>query len=138
MFGNMRLKCCLLTIVLLCAGCGASLNVENGIDPNIVLKFDNEFELMETVEKGWLIGLTMRSPKKSGYSIIGASFDPDILKLVRFYDYEEDGERRKAYVLEGVRDGLSDVLVKMKSETTGTVEIYKRAQIKVGERDGFF
>lgn len=138
MFENTCLKFAILMIVLSCSACGASYGVGGDVEPNIVLDFDNEFELVETVEQGELIALTMRSPEKSGHVIIGASFDPEILMLVRFHDYEEDGVRRKAYIMEAVKDGLSDVVIKMRSESTGLVEVYKRAQIKVGERPGLF
>lgn len=138
MFGNKCLIFIILMIILFSAGCGASLDVADGIEPNIILDFDNEYELAETIEKDWLVGLTMRSPEKSGHVIIGASFDPDILKLVHFYDYEEDGVRRKAYILKAVADGLSDVVIKMKELKSGDIMVYKRAQINVGESPGFF
>lgn len=137
MFGNSCLNAAILTIVLFCAGCGASYSMQDGVEPNIILNFDDGFEMSETIEKDEYVALTMRSPEKKGHMIIGASFDPDILSLVRFHDYEEDGEERKAYLFRAVQNGLTDVVVKMRSEATGITEVYKRARIKVGERSGF-
>lgn len=138
MFGNKCLNFFILTIVLFAAGCGASLDVADDLEPNVVLDFDKDYELTETIEEGWLVALSMRSPEKKGHTVIGASFDPDILELVRFYDYQEDGVRRKAYILKAIKDGLSDVAIKMREDKTGTISVYKRAQINVGEIPGFF
>lgn len=106
--------------------------------PNETLSLDGEFEFSEVIEKGEIIALDMRVPVKSGYKIIGTSFDPGILSLVHFLTYDDDGEPRVQYMFKALADGTTDVLVKMQPVAGGDTEIYKRTTINVGEDDSLF
>lgn len=138
MFKKFTTTALLLTIILSVSGCGASLGVQSGVEPTETLDLDGEFEFSVALEKGDVLGLDMRRPVKSGYRIVGASFDPSLFRLEHYLEYGDDGEARAQYVFTLLADCASDVLIKMEPVGGGNTEIYKRVTIFVGEDDGLF
>lgn len=138
MFGKFVIYACAAMVVLVLAGCGASLGVESGVEPTETLVLDDDFELAMTVQKGDIVGLDMRVPSKAGYRIVGASFDPALFRLEHFLEYVDDGERRAQYMFKALANGSTDVLVKMEPKDGGAMEIYKRITINVGKDDSLF
>lgn len=138
MFGKFGLNVCLAIIVLFTLGCGASFSNDGGIEPTDTLNLDDEFELSVKIEKEDILGVDMREPFKSGYKLIGASFDPEILSMVHFLRYDDDGEPRVQYMFQPHADGTTDVLFKMEPISGGDVEVYKRVTVNVGNDDSLF
>lgn len=138
MFGKISLCVVVLSFVLLAAGCGASLGVESDIEPTKTLVLDDEFESTVSLERGDVLGLDMRLPGKSGYKVVGASFDPSLFRLDHFLEYKADGESRAQYLFALLADGASDILIKMQPLAGGDVEIFKRVSVTIGEDDGLF
>ncbi|WP_319467462.1 hypothetical protein [uncultured Pseudodesulfovibrio sp.] len=131
MFGKAVLNICFATVVLLMAGCGVFSSVSGELEPSETLNLDEQFEFSEVLENRENIALDMRVPIKSGYEIVGASFDPDMLRLDNFFEYDDDGQRRVKYIYTAIAIGSSDVLVKMQPVGGGNIEIYKRVTISV-------
>lgn len=138
MFGKFLANTCLMMFVLLAVGCGASLNGEGGVEPTDTLFLDDDFEFSATIEKGEVLAIDMREPIQSGFTIIGASFDPEVLSLVNYLKYKDDGKLRAQYMFQALVDGTTDVLVKMEPVGGGDVNMYKRVTINVGESDSLF
>jgi len=138
MFGKFGLNMCLAIIVLFALGCGASFSNEGGIEPTETLDLDNEFEVSVKIEKEDVLGVDLREPFKSGYKLIGASFDPEILSMVHFLQYVDDGEQRVQYMFQPHADGTTDILFKMEPISGGDVEVYKRVTVNVGNKGSLF
>ena len=132
MFCRISFAASVLIIILFFAGCGASVGVDSGIEPTETLDLDGEFESSMSLEKGDVIGLDMRLPVKSGYRIVGAAFDPSLLRLEHYLEYDDDGEARAEYLFSLLADGASDILIKMQPMAGGDVEIYKRVSVIIG------
>lgn len=135
MFGIRLSNACLMTLVLFVAGCGVFFSddagVEGTIDPTVMLMLDDDFELSEGVEVGDVLGLDMAVPVKGGYVMDGASFDPAMLRLEHYLEYDREGEPRAQYMFTALAAGTTDVLVKMRPMSGGDGEIYKRVTVNV-------
>ena len=128
----------ILTFVLFLSGCSV-LSSENGVtSPSQFVQLNEVFEAKTSISKGETVALDLRTPKKSGYRLVGASFDPEMLTLVNYLLYEDDERERVQYVFEALADGVSDVLIKMEPVEGGPTEIFKQVTIHVGEDDSFF
>lgn len=138
MFGKFIVNTCLMTVILLSMGCGVFSSVESGVEPTEVLILDGGYEFAETIEKGEILALDMREPVKSGYEIIGASFDPAVLNLVQFLNIQSEKGPRVQYMFKAMADGMTDVLIKMKPTSGGDAEVYKRISVNVGNDDRLF
>jgi hypothetical protein len=130
MFGKCLLNTCLAALVLLMAGCGVFSGAKDGLAPTELLVLDSDFELSATIAKGDVLGLDMPIPVKSGHEIVGASFDPAVLRLEQYIEYIEDG-RRARYLFTARESGTVDILIKMEPAGGGPVEIYKRVTVNV-------
>ena len=126
-----------MMFILFMWGCGASFDADGGVEPTETLVVDGGFEFAETIEKGEILALDMRVPVKSGYVVVGASFDPEVLRLEHFLTYD-DGEPRARYLFMALANGTSDILVKMQPVGGGQVELYKRVTVNVGDNDTLF
>lgn len=133
MFEKKDLNSCLLIFILFMGGCGVFSSDLAGLEPNETLTLDDEFEMAATIGKEEIIALDMREPVKSGYEIIGTSFDPEVLELVHYLRYDDDGERRVVYMFKAGNDGGTDVLIKMKPSAGGRTEVYKRVTVNIGD-----
>lgn len=124
-------------VVLLLAGCGVFYGEGGGVDgtvePDEVIFLDDDFELTESVSKGDTLGIDMPVPVKNGKIIVGASFDPALLRLDHFLEYAEDGQPRVQYLFLTMEVGATDVLVKMQPGAGGDTEIYKRITVSIEE-----
>jgi hypothetical protein len=124
-------------VVLLILGCGASYDASTGLEPTKVLDLNEGFDFSVTVEKGEVLALDLRAPAAEGYRLVGASFDPAVLRLARYVERGEGG-RQARYLFTAKENGLTDVLIKMQSGEGGNVEIFKRISVNVGSRRGLF
>ncbi|QJB58082.1 hypothetical protein [Pseudodesulfovibrio sp. zrk46] len=138
MFGRILVNMCLATILLFTLGCGAFSSSESGMEPTKTVELEENFELSVKIEKEGLLGVEMPDPVKSGYKLTGASFDPKILGLVNYLEFDNDGQRWVQYMFKPVDDGTSDILFKMAPISGGDAEIYKRLTVNVGKDDTFF
>ena len=138
MFNKIRFFLLFLLFVLLLSGCGATLSGDSGIEPTEILDLDDEAEAKITIDKTEVVALDMRVPKKSGYKLVGASFDPEILQMVHYLEYDDDGQPRTQYMFQAVAKGSTTVLVKMQPEGGGDVEVYKQITVNVGQNNGLF
>jgi len=138
MFGIFSKFVCFAIVILFFVGCGVSSVEDGGFDPTETLVLDGQYESSVTLEVGETFALDMLIPLEKGYRIVGASFDPDMLGLEHYLEYNDEGARRAVYMFTTLVKGMSDVLVKMKPLSGGGVDIYKQVSVKVGGDDGFF
>ncbi len=138
MFNKIKKFVVFTVFILFLTGCGASLSGDVGIEPTEILELDGEFQGETSIGKDEVVALDMRIPKKSGYKLVGASFNPEIMRMVHYLVYEDDGQPRAQYMFQAVADGTTTVLIKMQPEVGGDVEIYKQITINIGKGDGFF
>ncbi|WP_155932586.1 hypothetical protein [Pseudodesulfovibrio alkaliphilus] len=82
-----------------------------------------------------MLALDLPKPLRSGHTLVGASFDPTVLRLERYL--ERDGGSAR-YLFTGMENGMTDVLIKMQPREGGDVVVYKRVSITVGGRSGLF
>jgi hypothetical protein len=138
MFGLFNKIGFFVVFILLLFGCGVPFSEDAGFDPTEILVLDDKYDSSVSLEKGEIFALDMRIPLDKGYEVIGASFDPVMLRLEHYLKYDEEGTERVVYMFSALMKGITDVLVKMKSISGGEVEIYKRVSVKVGGDDNFF
>jgi hypothetical protein len=137
MFGKYFFCACLAVVVLVFSGCGASSSVNGGFDPAQTLDLDGGYEFTVSIEKGEVLALDMPVPSKGKYIIVGASFDPAILRLERYLEYGA-AQRRARYLFTAQENGSTDVLVKMQPKGGGNVDVYKRVTVGVGSSSTLF
>ena len=138
MFGRFWVNACLTIFILFALGCGASFSGEGGVEPTEILDMDGEFELSVKIEKGDILGVVMKEPLKSGYKLIGASFDPAVINLIHFLPFDDAGLRRVQYMFQPEADGTTDILFKMEPIAGGDIEVFKRVTVNVGTDDSIF
>lgn len=138
MFVSFGKKCCFLIFVLFLHGCFASSDVNGGFDPGETLWLDDDFSEALSIEKDETFALDVRVPEKKGYRLVGASFDPTMLRLEHYLTYDDDGEPRARYIFTALGNGTSDVLVKMEPVSGGDPEVYRMVSVNVSEDDGLF
>jgi hypothetical protein len=124
-------------VVLLVLGCGASYDASTGLEPTKILDLNDGFDFSVTIEKGEVLALDLRAPAAEGYRLEGASFDPAVLRLERYVERGEGG-RQARYLFTAMENGLTDVLIKMRSAEGRRTEIFKRVSVNVGSRSGLF
>jgi len=122
-------------IVLLIAGCGASYDASTGLSPVRILDLSDGFDFAATIERGEVLALDLNQPVRSGHTLVGASFDPAVLRLERYL--ERDGASAR-YLFTGMENGLTDVLIKMEPREGGEAVVYKRISVTVGGRSTLF
>ncbi|WP_319543632.1 hypothetical protein [uncultured Pseudodesulfovibrio sp.] len=120
------------------AGCFGSSSLETGLSPAEHIEIDDDYSTEVTLERGDVLAVDMLNPLGKGYRISGASFDPSMLRMERFFEYTEDGESRARYLFTALMDGSSDILIKMKPLQGGTEEVYRQVTVGTGENDGLF
>lgn len=124
--------------ILFLAGCAVFSDDSAGVEVSRLIELDDGFAFKKRVKKNTLLGVDMPQPSQSGHRIIGAAFDPDLLALVNFQEYQENGERRVRYVFEAMSDGSTDVLFKMEPVAGGSTEMYKQLTVTIGKNDTLF
>ncbi|CCH47277.1 hypothetical protein [Pseudodesulfovibrio piezophilus] len=138
MFGRWVLNTFLTIFILFFVGCGVFYSDEDGVDSMKTLFLDDGFEFVVNIEKGESHAVDMPEPKTAGYVIVGASFDPHLLKLIHYTKYEKQDETRVQYAFKALADGSSDILVKMVPVKGGDSVLYKRISINVGDKRSVF
>lgn len=138
MFGIFRKFILSAMVILFVAGCGASSALDGGFDPTDTLMLDGDYESNISIEKGDTLALDVLIPLAKGYKIVGASFDPSMLRLEHYLEYDDDGATRARYMFTALMDGASDILIKMEPLSGGDVDIYKQISVKIGGDSGLF
>lgn len=138
MFKNISKFAFCAFFLLLFAGCAGSSSVDGGLNPTETIVLDEDFSAAIAVEKGDVFALDMQSPQTKGYRISGAFFDPDMLRMERFLEYDDDGQARARYLFTAVAEGATDVLIRMTPEGGGDAVIYRQVTVTVGKGKGWF
>lgn len=124
--------------VLAVAGCSGSSSVDSGLEPVETLVLDDEYATSLNVEEHDVFALDVIRPVAKGYRISGAFFDPAILRMDRYLEYDDGGEPRARYLFTGLTGGACDVLVRMAPEAGGDMEVYRQVTVTVGPPKGWF
>jgi hypothetical protein len=74
---------------------------------------------------------------RNGHTLTGAAFDPGVLRLDHYLEYDEGG-RRARYMFTTLENGLTDVLIKMEPAGGGDAQVYKRVSVNVGSGTSLF
>lgn len=138
MFGIFGRSIVGVCFILVLAACSASSSVDGGFEPAETVFLDGEYEYTTSVEQGEVVALDVLIPSQKGYKVVGASFDPDMLRLDHYLEYDDDGTRRARYIFTPIAEGTNDVLVKMTPLSGGDIEIYKQVTIHVVKDEGLF
>ncbi|BCS87573.1 hypothetical protein [Pseudodesulfovibrio sediminis] len=127
-----------LFFILSICGCSGSSSVDGGLNVSEILTLDNEYESEISTETDQMFALDMNNPLAKGHKLTGASFDPSLLRMERFIEYEDDGMRAR-YLFTALMDGKCEVLIKMQAISGGEEEVFKRVSVTIGgEDDGWF
>lgn len=124
----------LSVIILIVAGCFGGYSGDAGLDVSDVVPLDDEIQVEITVENGDVFGLDMPDPSAKGHAVTGASFDPALLRVERYLEYDDDGEPRLRYLFTAIGDGTTQVVIKMRT-SGGMSGIYRTAKVVIGEEE---
>ncbi len=124
--------------VLALSGCSGSSSVDGGLEPVETLVLDGEYASALNVEENEVFALDVIRPLAKGYRISGAFFDPSILRMERYLEYDDDGESRARYLFTGLTGGACDVLVRMVPVGGGEMVVYRQVTVSVGPPKGWF
>jgi len=138
MFCLFRKNVVLLVFILLLGACGASSSINGEFDPSETLFLDDSYEYNSSVDIADVIALDVPVPASKGYVLIGASFDPAMLRLDHYLEYEDDGTTRVRYIFTTLAVGSSDILIKMEKTSGGEPEVYKQVRVAVARNEGLF
>lgn len=126
----------LLMFILTSPGCFGGYSDNAGLEVSDVVFLDDDYEAEIAVEKGEVFGLDMPYPADGAYRVTGAFFDPELFRMERYLEYEEDGEPRVRYLFTAVADGAGDVNVKMRPASGGQEDVYRTVRVLVGGGSG--
>lgn len=135
MFGKNRI---FLIFILLIWGCSASSGVNGGFEPDETLYLDEEFSTSFSIGKGEVFALDVVVPTEKGVKLVGASFDPVMMRLDHYLEYAEDGVSRVRYIFTALAVGVSDILIKMEPDSGGDPQVYRMVSANVEDDEGFF
>jgi len=138
LFKRMYFFAFLLIFILALSACAGSSSVNGGLSPVETIVLDDEYSAALSVGKNEVFALDVLSPAAKGYRITGAAFDPVMLRMERFLEYDDDGEPRARYLFTAMQEGVSDVLVRMVSVDGGDVITYRQATVTIGSGGGWF
>jgi hypothetical protein len=108
MFGIFRNFVLATMVILVFVGCGVSSSVNGGFEPVEILVLDDDYESTISLNKGEIFALDILIPFAKGYRVIGASFDPSMLRLEHYLEYDDDGSIRTRYMFLTLAEGVSD------------------------------
>ena len=126
----------LAIFILTSPGCFGGYSDDVGLEVSDVVFLNDDYEAEIAVEKGEAFGVDVPYPADGAYTISGASFDPELFRMERYLEYEEDGEPRIRYLFTAVADGAGDVNVKMRPVSGGSEDIYRTVRVTVGGGSG--
>ncbi|WP_129586462.1 hypothetical protein [Pseudodesulfovibrio hydrargyri] len=107
------------------------------MSPVETIVLDDEYNAALSVDKDQVFALDMLRPAAKGYRITGAAFDPAMLRMERYLEYD-DGEPRARYLFTALQEGVSDVLIRMVPVAGGDVTTYRQVTVTVGSGGGWF
>ncbi|MGE4421153.1 MAG: hypothetical protein AB7D39_02545 [Pseudodesulfovibrio sp.] len=90
------------------------------------------------MEKNQVFAMDVLRPTAKGYYITGAAFDPEMLRMERYLEYDDDGEPRARYLFTALQEGSTDVLVRMTPVAGGDVVTYRQVTVTIGSGGGLF
>ncbi|WP_319585186.1 hypothetical protein [uncultured Pseudodesulfovibrio sp.] len=90
------------------------------------------------MNKNDVFALDVASPVGKGFKITGAAFDPEMLRMERFLEYDDDGEPRARYLFTAQEEGVTDVLVRMVPVAGGDATTYRQVSVTIGAGGGWF
>jgi hypothetical protein len=98
-----------------------------GGSDDTLLRLDGEQLHEVRLPRGAALTLDMRDPGQSGYVFAGATFDPDLVRLLGI-DPPADGRVR--YLFTARAKGESDILIKIKKAEPGyRPDVYKQVHV---------
>ena len=127
----------LSVFVLLLGACSGGSSVNGGLSPAETIVLDDDYGNALKVEKNDVFALDLLRPTAKGYRITGAAFDPEMLRMERYLEYD-DGEPRARYLFTALEEGATDVLVRMTPEGGGDAVVYRQVTVTVTVGGGWF
>jgi hypothetical protein len=124
--------------VLVLSACSGSSSVNGGLSPVETIVLDDQYSAALTVEKNEVFALDVLRPEAKGYRITGAAFDPEMLRMERYLEYDDDGEPRARYLFTALQEGATDVLIRMAPAGGGDVTTYRQVGVTIGSGGGWF
>ncbi|WP_428588335.1 hypothetical protein [Pseudodesulfovibrio sp.] len=120
------------------SACSGSSSVNGGLSPVETIVLDDEYTAALEVEKNQVFAMDVLRPTAKGYYITGAAFDPEMLRMERYLEYDDDGEPRARYLFTALQEGSTDVLVRMTPVAGGDVVTYRQVTVTIGSGGGLF
>lgn len=124
--------------ILVLSACSGSSSVNGGLSPVETIVLDDEYTAALEVEKNQVFAMDVLRPTAKGYYITGAAFDPEMLRMERYLEYDDDGEPRARYLFTALQEGSTDVLVRMTPVAGGDVVTYRQVTVTIGSGGGLF
>ena len=124
--------------ILVLSACSGSSSVNGGLSPVETIVLDEEYNATLEVDVDEAFALDLLRPTAKGYRITGAAFDPAMLRMERYLEYDDDGEPRARYLFTALQAGVTDVLVRMVPEAGGDVTTYRQVTVTIGSGGGWF
>ncbi|WFS61246.1 hypothetical protein LF599_11230 [Pseudodesulfovibrio thermohalotolerans] len=118
--------------VLFLFGCSGFSSVDGGISPVETIVLDDEYGAAVNVEKNDVFALDVSRPSSKGYRISGAAFDPEMLRMERYFEYDDDSGPRARYLFSALEEGATDVLIRMTPEAGGETVVYRQVAVSIG------
>jgi len=118
------------------AGCGMFSGGIDGVGDASKYDLDGSFDEKIVVDQGDSFVLNMSNPKKSGYAVEGAVFDPTLVRLDKYIEVkgEEPGDAgRVLYLFTAVTAGSTDISIKVSkpADSTYPVEVFKTVHLVI-------
>ncbi|XXJ20143.1 hypothetical protein ACR42D_11485 [Desulfovibrio caledoniensis] len=124
--------------ILALSGCSGASSVDGGLSPVETIVLDTEYSAALNVDKNEVFALDLLRPSAKGYRITGAAFDPVMVRMERYLEYDDDGEPRARYLFTALQEGVTDVLVRMVPVAGGDVTTYRQVTVTIGSGGGWF
>jgi hypothetical protein len=124
--------------ILVLNGCAGSSSVDGGLSPVETIVLDDEYNATLDVNKDAVFALDLLRPTAKGRRITGAVFDPEMVRMERYLEYDDDGEPRARYLFTALQEGVSDVLIRMVPVAGGDVSTYRQVTVTIGSGGGWF
>ncbi|WP_272700166.1 hypothetical protein [Desulfovibrio sp. Fe33] len=99
---------------------------------------DDEYGAAVNVKKNDVFALDVSSPSSKGYRISGAAFDPEMLRMERYLEYDGDSGPRARYLFSALVEGATDVLIRMTPEGGGEAVVYRQVAVSIGSGGAWF
>lgn len=136
----MRRVVLLVSVLLFLAGCGL---FRGGEAASVRLDLDEAPGATARLKPGETLLLDVRHPGDGGYQFSGASFDPSVLRLDKFWTEPpadpKPGDFGRAYfVFTAVQPGSATVEIRIKRpwEKDSAPEVYRSVKVEVAAPDG--